>query len=253
MRLILIDGYGFVFRAFHSLPPLTKADGTPIGAVYGFTNMLMKIVNQYPHDAIAVMVDCGKPTFRHELFTEYKANRPAPPQDLILQFPFIRKAVEAFGIQCIEKEGFEADDLIATYAVEAKNKGIDVIIVSSDKDLMQLTQYGIQMYDAMKDKYIEESDVFNKFNVAPDKIREVQSLIGDASDNIPGVKGIGVKTAAELINQFGSLQNLYDHLDEIPQVKRKQMLIDGKENAFLSYKLVELALDAPVEYNIDDL
>ncbi|MCE2993371.1 MAG: DNA polymerase I [Alphaproteobacteria bacterium] len=253
MKLILIDGYGFVFRAFHSLPPLSRADGTPIGAVYGFSNMLLRILGKYPNDAIAVVVDSGSKNFRHEIYPNYKANRPEPPTELIAQFPLIRESVDAFGIKCIEKPGFEADDLIATYAIEAKNKGLDVIIVSSDKDLMQLTEYGIEMYDAMKDKYIEADDILKKFGVTAEKIKDVQALIGDSSDNIPGVKGIGVKTASELINQYGSLSNLYENLDKISQEKRKNMLLEGKESAMISYELVALKKDAPIDYNIDEL
>ena len=253
MKLVLIDGYGFVFRAFHSLPALSRSDGTPIGAVYGFSNMLLRILSKYPNDAVAVVVDSGSKNFRHEIYPNYKANRPEPPKELIVQFPMIRDTVEAFGIMCIEKAGFEADDLIATYAVEAKNQGLEVVIVSSDKDLMQLTEYGIEMYDAMKDKYIDSEDILKKFGVSPAKIRDVQALIGDASDNIPGVKGIGVKTASELINQYGSLENLYQNIDSIPQEKRKNMLKDGKENAMISYELVDLKKNAPIDYNIDDL
>ncbi|MDF3046946.1 MAG: polA [Candidatus Midichloriaceae bacterium] len=253
-KLILIDGYGFVFRAFHSLPPLTRqSDGTPIGAVYGFTNMLLKLLENNKSSHIAVVLDNGEKTFRHAVYPEYKANRPTPPDELICQFPIIREVVDAFAIKAIEKPGFEADDLIASYAKYAKNAGYEVVVVSSDKDLMQLLEHGVLMYDAMKDKIITNEIVLEKFGVTPDKIRDVLALIGDASDNIPGVRGIGPKTAAELINTYGSLNEIYAHICEIKQEKRRQMLLEDKANAMLSYELVGMDFDAPLEYSLDDL
>ncbi len=253
-KLILIDGYGFVFRAFHSLPPLTRpSDRMPIGAVYGFTNMLIKLLNDNKSSHIAVVLDSGTKNFRHELDPNYKANRPEPPQELISQFPIIREVIDAFALKAIEKEGFEADDLLASYAKYAKDEGYEVTIVSSDKDLMQLLAEGILMYDAMKDKMITAEVVFEKFGVTPDKIREVLALIGDSSDNIPGVRGIGPKTAAELVNSYGSLKGVYEHVNEIKQEKRRQMLIEDKSKAELSYELVGLRFDAPLDFTLDEL
>jgi len=253
-KLILIDGYGFVFRAFHSLPPLTRqSDGAPIGAVYGFTNMLLKLLENNKSSHIAVVLDSAGKTFRHDVYPEYKANRPTPPEELISQFPIIREVVDAFSIKAIEKPGFEADDLIASYAKYAKNAGYEVVVVSSDKDLMQLLEHGVVMYDAMKDKIITNEIVLEKFGVTPDKIRDVLALIGDASDNIPGVRGIGPKTAAELINTYGSLDKIYEHIGEIKQEKRRQMLSEDKANAMLSYHLVGMDFEAPLEYSLDDL
>lgn len=253
-KLILVDGYGFVFRAFHSLPPLTRpSDGTPIGAVYGFTNMLLKLIDNNKSSHIAVVLDSGGQTFRHDIDPNYKANRPPPPQELVLQFPIIREVIDAFAIKAIEKPGFEADDLIASYAKYAKDEGYEVVVVSSDKDLMQLLAHGILMYDAMKDKMITDSTVFEKFGVTPDKVHDMLALIGDSSDNIPGVRGIGPKTAAELITAYGSLDGIYQHVNEIKQDKRRQMLIEDKANAELSYKLVEMRFDIPLDYTLEEL
>lgn len=253
MKLYLVDGYGFVFRAFHSMPPLSRADGLPIGAVYGFTNMLFKFLANHEADMLAVVLDAGQKTFRHDIFPEYKSNRPEAPQELILQFPIIRDVVEAFNVKVLEKPGFEADDLIATYAKLAKSQGIEVKIVSSDKDLMQLIEEGISMYDAMKDKNIADAEVIAKFGVRPNQVLDILSLIGDSSDHIPGVKGIGIKTAAELINEFGSLDGIYQNLDKIKQERRRQMLIEGKEKAYLSKKLILLDEKVELDVSLDDL
>ncbi len=253
MKLYLVDGYGFVFRAFHSMPPLSRADGLPIGAVYGFTNMLFKFLANHEADMLAVVLDAGQKTFRHDIFPDYKSNRPEPPQELILQFPIIRDVVEAFNVKVLEKPGFEADDLIATYAKLAKSQGIEVKIVSSDKDLMQLIEEGISMYDAMKDKNIADAEVVAKFGVKPNQVLDILSLIGDSSDHIPGVKGIGIKTAAELINEFGSLDGIYQNLDKIKQERRRQMLIEGKEKAYLSKKLISLDEKVDLDVALDDL
>lgn len=253
-KLILIDGYGFVFRAFHSLPPLKRpGDGVPIGAAYGFANMLYKLISNHATDHIAVVLDSGSKTFRHDVYKDYKANRPEPPQDLILQFPIIRDVIKAFNIISIEKDGYEADDLIASYAKHAKEEGMEVTIVSSDKDLMQLLAHGIKMYDSMKDKDITDVEVLAKFGVAPDKVRDVLALIGDSSDNIPGVPSIGPKTASELINAYGDLEGVYANLDGIKQEKRRQALVENKDKALLSYELVGLRFDAPMDYSIDQL
>lgn len=254
-KLILIDGYGFVFRAFHSMPPLTRpSDNMPIGAVYGFTNMLIRLLDKNKSTHIAVVLDSGGKNFRHDIDPNYKAHRPSLPQELIAQFPIIREVIKAFSINSIEKSGFEADDLIATYAKHAIDQGYeDVIVVSSDKDLLQLLVHGITIYDAVKDKIITEDDVFAKFGVAPKYLLDVFALIGDNSDNIPGVRGIGPKTACELINDFGSIDGIYSNLEAIKQDKRRQTLIDDQDNARLSYRLIDLKYDAPMDYSLDQL
>lgn len=248
-RLFLIDGYGFVFRAYHSLPPLTRGDGTPVGAVYGFSNMLLKQLTELKADYLAVVFDAGQKTFRHDIYAEYKANRPPAPEDLIVQFPLIRECVEAFDIPAIEKVGFEADDVIATLAKQASNEGYDVVVVSSDKDLTQLIDEHISLYDPLKSKWIKAEDVREKYGVNPDKMRDLLSLSGDSSDNIPGVPGIGPKTAAELLSLYGNLEGIYQNLDQIKQPKRQQTLRDNHENALLSQKLV--TLDFHVDLGIE--
>jgi len=253
MKLYLIDGYGFVFRAFHSLPPLTRDDGTPIGAVYGFTNMLYKFLHDHEADMMAVILDSGQKNFRHDIYPEYKSNRPEAPAELIAQFPIIREVIAAFGISTIEKPGYEADDLIAAYTKAAVAAGHEVKIISSDKDLMQLVGEKVKMFDAMRDREISGTQVKEKFDVLPTQVRDVLSLIGDSSDHIPGVKGIGQKTAAELINEFGSLDGIYANLDKIKQVRRKQLLAEGKENAYLSQKLITLDDAAPLDFALNDL
>ena len=225
-HVYLIDGSGYIFRAYHALPPLTRpSDGLPVGAVHGFCAMLWKLLRETgelaPPTHIAVVFDYSAKTFRSDLFDGYKANRPEPPDDLIPQFPLVRDAVRAFNVACIEQEGYEADDIIATYALQAMAAGAEVTIVSSDKDLMQLVQPGIRMYDTMKNKVIGEAEVEERFGVPPSKVVEVQALIGDSSDNVPGVPGIGVKTAALLINEFGDLETLLGRASEIKQDRRR--------------------------------
>ena len=254
-HVYLIDGSGYIFRAYHALPPLTRpSDGLPVGAVHGFCGMLWKLLRETgelaPPSHMAVILDYSAKTFRSDLFDGYKANRPEPPEDLIPQFPLVRDAVRAFNVACIEKEGYEADDLIATYALQALDAGADVTIVSSDKDLMQIVQPGIVMYDTMKNKVIGEEGVIEKFGVPPSKVIEVQALIGDSSDNVPGVPGIGVKTAALLINEYGDLESLLARAEEIKQQKRRENLITFADQARLSKTLVTLdchvALDVPL-------
>lgn len=251
MKLYLIDGYGFVFRAYHSLPPLTRPDGMPIGAVYGFTNMLLKFLSNHEADYMAVVLDAGRKTFRHDIYPDYKANRPEPPQDLIVQFPLIRDVVNAFNIPILEKEGYEADDLIATLAKKAADSGIEVKIISSDKDLMQLVGGKISMFDAMRERNIQSEQVVEKFAVTPDRVLDLLALIGDSSDNVPGVRGIGQKTAAELINEFGSIENIYANLDKITQKRRRELLEQDKESAFLSKKLISLDFNVPIDSSLD--
>jgi DNA polymerase-1 len=254
-HLFLVDGSGYIFRAYHALPPLTrKSDGLQVNAVLGFCNMLWKLLCDMKPDEkpthLAVVFDKSEQTFRNEMYADYKANRSAAPDDLIPQFPLIREAVRAFDIPCLEQAGFEADDLIATYARLACEAKATTTIVSSDKDLMQLVCDAVQLYDTMKDKRIGAPEVFEKFGVTPDKVIEVQSLIGDSSDNVPGVPGIGVKTAAQLIVEYGDLETLLARAGEIKQEKRRQSLIEHAEAARLSKKLVTLdqhvKLDVPV-------
>jgi DNA polymerase-1 len=251
-HVYLIDGSGYIFRAYHALPPLTRpSDGLPVGAVHGFCAMLWKLLRETgelaPPTHIAVIFDYSAKTFRSDLFDGYKANRPEPPGDLIPQFPLVRDAVRAFNVACIEMEGYEADDLIATYAREAAEAGADVTIVSSDKDLMQIVQPGVIMYDTMKNKRIEEAEVIERFGVPPSKVVEVQALIGDSSDNVPGVPGIGVKTAALLINEFGDLETLLARASEIKQDKRRENLVTFADQARLSKALVILDTHVPLD------
>src|SRR5690606_27955825 len=214
--LYLIDGHGFIFRAFYAVKTnLTREDGTPVGAAFGFCNMLMRVLDQANDNLIGVVFDPAGGNFRHQLYPEYKANRSEPPEELVPQFGIIREAVEAFGITALEKPGFEADDLIATYAHQARERGLEVRIVSSDKDLMQLIRDGVRLVDPINFAEIGPDQVMDKFGVAPEKVVDVQSLAGDSTDNVPGVPGIGVKTAAELINTYGSLESLLARTAEI--------------------------------------
>ncbi len=252
-HLVLIDGYGFLFRAFHALPPLIRADGVNVGAVYGFTSMLTKIILEHVCSHLAVVFDSGEKNFRHEIFPEYKSHRPPVPEELIPQFALVREAVTALNIDVLQKKGFEADDIIATVAKQASNQGIKVTIVSSDKDLMQLIDDNISLFDPMKYKTVREEKVFEKFGVRPDQVADVLALIGDSSDFVPGVPGIGPKTAAELINKFESLEGLYNNIDSVPPSKRKDSLITNKDLAFLSYKLVTLDDQVHLEHQLDDI
>ncbi|MFM1814896.1 MAG: polymerase [Pseudomonadota bacterium] len=257
-HIYLVDGSGFIFRAFHALPPLTRpSDGLPVGAVHGFCQMIWKLLgasklaDRPTH--IAVVFDAGRETFRNEIYDKYKANRPPAPEELIPQFPLIRDAVKAFNIACIEQDGYEADDIIATYARQAVAAGGDVTIVSSDKDLMQLVQPGVVMLDGMKSKTIGRDEVIEKFGVGPDKVVDVQSLAGDSIDNVPGVPGIGIKTAAELINTYGDLDTLLERAGEIKQPKRRERLIEFAEQARISRELVRLKQDVPVAHMLHEL
>lgn len=257
-HVYLIDGSGYIFRAFHAFPPLTRpSDGTPVGAVHGFCQMLWKLLRETKASEapthIAVIFDAGRETFRNEIYPQYKAQRPPPPEELIPQFPLIRDAVKAFNVASVEQDGYEADDIIATYANQVVDKGGDVTIVSSDKDLMQLIQPGVTMLDGMKNKRIGRDEVMEKFGVAPDKVIDVQSLAGDSIDNVPGVPGIGIKTAAELINEYGDLDALLERAGEIKQPKRREKLIEFANQARLSRDLVTLKGDVPVEVPVEEL
>lgn len=247
-HVFLIDGSGFIFRAYHALPPMTRPDGTPVNAVYGFTTMLMKLLDDTDADHIAVIFDTARKTFRNDIYPEYKAHRPPPPDDLIPQFELVREATRALNVASIELAGFEADDLIATYAAQAEDAGAEVTIVSSDKDLMQLVTDKVTMMDAMKNRIIDADGVVEKFGVGPDKVIDVQSLAGDSTDNVPGVPGIGVKTAAQLIVEYGDLDTLLSRADEIKQPKRREKLIEFADAARVSRQLVTLKtdIDAPV-------
>ena len=257
-HLHLIDGSAFIFRAYHALPPLTrKSDGLPIGAVSGFCNMLQRYVDGN-HGAnapthIAVIFDKGSHTFRNDLYDQYKANRDEMPQDLRPQMPLTRQATRAFNIACEEIEGYEADDIIATLAVQASKAGGAVTIISSDKDLMQLVGGGVEMYDAMKNRTIDSDGVFEKFGVFPNRVVDVQALAGDSVDNVPGAPGIGVKTAALLINDFGDLETLLERAEEIKQTKRRETLINHADQIRLSKKLVTLDNQTPLDFTLDDL
>ncbi len=259
-HLFLVDGSGYIFRAYHALPPLTrKSDRLPVGAVAGFCNMLWKLLTEARDTSVgitpthfAVIFDYSSKTFRNELFPEYKANRSAPPEDLVPQFGLIRTATEAFNIPCIEMEGFEADDLIATYTREATGRGADVTIISSDKDLMQLVGPQVWMYDTMKDRQIAVPEVIEKWGVPPEKMIDLQALAGDSVDNIPGVPGIGPKTAAQLLEEFGDLETLLERAGEIKQNKRRENIIAHADDARLSKTLVTLRDDVPVAAKPDD-
>jgi DNA polymerase-1 len=257
-HLHLIDGSAFIFRAYHALPPLTrKSDGLPIGAVSGFCNMLQRYVeNNSGADAathVAVIFDKGSHTFRNDMYDLYKANREAMPEDLRPQIPLTRAATEAFNIACKELEGFEADDIIATLACQAREAGGRVTIVSSDKDLMQLVGDGVEMLDPMKNRRIDREGVIEKFGVGPEHVVDVQALAGDSVDNVPGAPGIGIKTAALLINEFGSLEALLDRADEIKQPKRREVLQQHRAQIELSKRLVQLDCDMVLDFTLDDL
>ena len=256
----LIDGSGYIFRAYYALPPLTrKSDGLPTGAVSGFCSMLFKLLedsksndNSQKPTHFAVIFDSARKTFRNEIYSDYKANRSEAPDDLAPQFEYIRKSVIAFNLPSVDLPNYEADDLIATYADQILAKGAKVTIVSSDKDLMQLYKKDVRLFDPMKNKFIKTEDVINKFGVEPEKVIDVQSLAGDSSDNVPGVPGIGVKTAAELINKYGTLEKLLDNAHEIKQNKRRETLIENKDKAIISKKLVTLKKNSPVDKKLED-
>jgi len=257
-HLHLIDGSAFIFRAYHALPPLTrKSDGLPIGAVSGFCNMLQRYVegnqgaNAPTH--VAVIFDKGSHTFRNDLYDQYKANRDEMPEDLRPQMPLTREATRAFNIACEEIDGYEADDIIATLAVQAREAGGSVTIISSDKDLMQLVGDGVDMFDAMKNRTIDRDGVFEKFGVFPERVVDVQALAGDSVDNVPGAPGIGVKTAALLINEFGDLETLLERAEEIKQPKRRETLINHADQIRLSKQLVTLDANTPLGFTLDDL
>src|SRR3954463_13398950 len=257
-HVFLVDGSGYIFRAYHALPPLNrKSDGLQVNAVLGFCNMLWKLLRDMPEDDrpthLAIIFDKSEITFRNKLYPDYKAHRPPAPDDLIPQFPLIREAVRAFDLPCLEQAGFEADDLIATYVRIACERGAVASIVSSDKDLMQLVSDCVTMYDTMKDRRLGIAEVIEKFGVPPEKVVEVQALAGDSTDNVPGVPGIGVKTAAQLIVEYGDLETLLLRAGEIKQPKRREALIEHAEKARISRQLVLLDDKVQLEVPLDEL
>lgn len=256
-HLYLIDGSGFIFRAYHALPPMTRSDGTPINAVVGFCNMLFKLLQDLSENErpthFAVIFDKARKTFRNDIYPEYKAHRPPAPEDLVPQFSIIREAVEAFNVVAMDADGYEADDIIATYATEAEAKGMKVTVVSSDKDLMQLVNDNVTMFDSMKNRHIGIEQVIEKFGVGPEKVIEIQALAGDSADNVPGVPGIGVKTAAQLIIEYGDLDTLLERAGEIKQPKRREKLLENADLARISRELVTLDRAVPDLMDIEAL
>ena len=250
-RLILIDGSAYIFRAYYALPPMSRRDGTPVNAVFGFTNMLVKLIEDYREEKLIVIFDAARNNFRNKIYKNYKANRGETPEDLIPQFNLIKNCVKAFNIPQLEIEGFEADDIIASYSCKATNLNIPSLIVSSDKDLMQLVNDKVQMLDPMKNKKIGVNEVIDKFGVEPDKVIQIQALTGDKVDNIPGALGIGPKTALELIKEYGDIEGLIKHVDKIKQEKRKNIIKDSIEDIRISLQLVRLdkEMDLPIDIN----
>lgn len=252
-QLVLIDGSGYIFRAFHALPMMMSPEGVPVNAVFGFTKMLMKLMDDLQPSHVLVIFDAGRVTFRNDIYPEYKQNRTDPPDELVPQFSLVRDATEAMSLPVTELPGFEADDLIASYAKMAHESGTECLIVSSDKDLMQLVRPGVTMLDPMKQRRISDAEVVEKFGVLPNRVVDVQSLAGDSTDNVPGVPGIGIKTAAELINQFGDLDSLLAGAETIKQPKRRENLVNFAEQARISRELVRLKDDVPLDNNIASL
>lgn len=258
-QLFLIDGSAYIFRAFFAIPPLTNAAGLPTNAIFGFTNILLKFLKQYRPEYVVVALDAGRVTFRNEMYAGYKSNRPEAPADLIPQFPYFRKVLDALNLPLLELPGYEADDIIATLCERLANRGCELVVVSSDKDLMQLVSDGIKLLDSAKDRWIGTDEVREKFGVTPAQVTQVMGLMGDASDNIPGVKGIGGKTASALIQQFQSLENLFAHLDDMTRMKLRgaarirQILEAGKDQAFMSRALATVKRDVPLDTALEEL
>jgi 5'-3' exonuclease len=258
-RLFLIDGSSYIFRAFFAIPPLTNGSGMPTNAILGFTNMVLKLLKQHRPEFVIVALDAGKKTFRNEIYEGYKGHRPEPPADLVPQLPYFRKVLEALNIALIETPGYEADDVIATLCKSLSRADCEIVVVSADKDLMQLVADRIKFLDSTKDRWIGAPEVKEKFGVAPGQVVDVMGLMGDAVDNIPGVKGIGKKTAIGLIQRFHSLENLFARLCEIDNcqlrgaARIRNILQDGKEQAFLSRQLATVRVDVPIEVGLRDL
>jgi DNA polymerase-1 len=249
---VLADGSGFIYRAYYGLPPMTDGSGRPVGAVYGFCSMLIPILEKHKSDLFCVAFDVGRETFRSKIYPEYKANRCKTPEDLKAQMPLFREACRALGVPTVGKKGFEADDIIATYATKLSNRGYEVKIISSDKDLTQLITDGVSMFDPLKSKVIKTEEVVEKHGVPPSQMIFLQALMGDAADNIPGVMGIGPKTAAKLIGEFKTLENLYQNIDAVQPQRIREKLIAQKESALLSLKLVELDRNVELDEDAED-
>lgn len=250
--LIIVDGFGFIFRAYHVQPPLTSPSGDPVGAVYGFTSMLIKLIADFKLEHAVIALDHSGKNFRHDLYKDYKANRPPAPDDLVMQLKLVEKAAKALNFKCISRAGYEADDIIATLAHKATVAKRDAIIISSDKDLMQLVNFYVKMFDPVKSKFIHEEDILSKFGVAPDKVREVQALMGDSSDNVPGAAGVGPKTAARLINQFGDLETVLSSIDQIKSKRQQGLLRSSAEDVRISWKLVGLDHNVGLDHDVNE-
>jgi len=251
-KLYLVDGSSYIFRAFYAIQSLSTSNGQPTNAIYGFIRMVQKLIKEEQPDKLAIIFDCREPTFRDEIYSEYKANRKEPPDDLIPQFPYFNPVVEALGITNLSMAGYEADDILGTIAERAKNDDYDVVIVTGDKDLMQLVDDHVTLYDTMKERWIGSDEVKEKFGVLPNRVVDVMSLMGDSSDNIPGVSGVGVKSAMALIQQFGDLENLLQNIDKVTNTRARNALKGGLESAELSRKLVTIKRDVPIEYDLND-
>jgi 5'-3' exonuclease len=258
-RLFLIDGSSYIFRAFFAIPQLSNAAGLPTNAILGFTNILLKLLKQHRPEYVVVALDAGRETFRNDMYAGYKSNRPEAPAELIPQFPYFRKVLDVLNVPLLELPGYEADDIIATLCDRMADKGCELVVVSSDKDLMQLVTDGIRLLDSAKDRWIGAEQVREKFGVAPEQVIEVMGLMGDPVDNIPGVKGIGEKTAIALIQQFQTLENLFAHLADVGQMKLRgaahvrELLEKDKDNAFLSRALATVKRDVPIETPLEAL
>ncbi|MDA8339408.1 MAG: hypothetical protein M0Z70_08930 [Nitrospiraceae bacterium] len=253
MNLYLIDGNSYFYRAYHAIRGLTNSKGFPTNAIYGFTNMILKIIREKKPDAVAIAFDSPVPTERHRIYEEYKAQRPETPDDLVVQIPHIKEIIKAFNMPAFEMPGYEADDIICTIAKKAASQGVSVFILSGDKDMMQVVGNGIKIYDPMKDVIIDENYVMERFGLPPERITEAMALTGDAIDNIPGVKGIGEKTAKELLSKTGSLDELLNHPERIESERIRKMITDNIENIKLSKVLATIDTNIPIDMSIQDM